>query len=255
MNRNKYLKRIDQLGFSNFLRYTWHQKTKRPKSGTFELRSPHALHPLTCRGGTSDIDVFKHIYVIREYACLDWLENPELIIDCGANAGFSTSYFLSRFPGAKVVAVEPDPGNFEALRNNTAWSGERCDAVQAGVWSKCCGLMFSEEPFGDGREWAVSVREAGPNESPAVKAVDVASLIERSGLERVSLLKIDIEGSEAAVFDGSHRQWIDQVDHIIIELHGDSCSKIYQHAVEEAGFESEVVGGLTLSRRRTAIAR
>lgn len=249
IRHNKYLQRIDNLGLGNFLAYTWHQKTKLPKRGEFTLASRHAAHPLICRGGTSDIDVFKHIYVICEYACLNALREPRLILDCGANGGFSTAYLLHRFPSARVVAVEPDPGNFALLLKNTAPFGERCKPVRAGVWSKSCGLVFAEEPFGDGREWARRVREAGPQEVPAVAAVDVATLLLESGCERIALLKIDIEGSEAAVFDGSHVAWLDRVDNVIIELHGEECTRLYHAAVDAAGFESRTVGGLTLSRR------
>lgn len=203
-----------------------------------------------CRAfSSSDIDVFKHIFVLREYHCLDELSAPELIIDCGANAGFSTAYFLTRFPEAKVIAVEPDPGNFESLARNVAPCGARCETVEAGVWSKPCGLKFPEIPFGDGREWARSVREATADETPDVKAVDIGSLLQQSGGTRISLLKIDIEGSEETVFSGSHTAWLDRVDHLIIELHGEECTRLYLEAVTKAGFESRVVGGLMLSTR------
>lgn len=247
--KNKYLQRIENLGFTNFLSYTWHQKTKLPKSGRFILASKHVETPLTCRGGSSDIDVFKHIYVIREYSCLDGLNNLGLVIDCGANGGFSTVYLLNRFPLAKVIAIEPDPGNFEILLENVSHYGDSCEAMQVGVWSKTCGLMFSEAIFGDGREWARSVREACAGETPAVSAVDIGSVLAQSEFDRISLLKIDIEGSESAVFSGSHLEWIDRVDNIIIELHGDECSEIYLTAANAAGFESRVVGGLMLSQR------
>lgn len=246
---NKYLRRIETLGLGNFLSYTWHQKTKRPKSGHFFLGSKHAAHSLLCRGGSSDIDVFKHIYVIREYSCLDNLKEPSLIIDCGANGGFSTAYLLNRFPQAEVIAIEPDLGNFEILSRNIAPYAGRGKAVHAGVWSKCCGLVFPEEIFGDGREWARSVREVRSKETPDVEAVDIGSLLASSGHERISLLKIDIEGSEAAVFSGSHVEWIDRVDNLIIELHGDECTKLYLDAANAAGFKSRVVGGLMFSQR------
>lgn len=37
----------------------------------------------------------------------------------GANAGFSTALFKLLFPNATVVSLEPDPGNYEALKRNT----------------------------------------------------------------------------------------------------------------------------------------
>jgi len=250
-SKNKYLKRIENLGFKNFLRYTAHQKTKLPRSGEFSLKSKHAAYPLTCRGGSSDIDVFKHIYVIREYECLDNITTPNLIIDCGANAGFSTSYFLNRFPEANVIAVEPDPQNFKLLERNIVSYGTRCKAIQAGIWSKTCGLRFSEMPFGDGREWAHSVREALPGESHDVPAIDIESLLNQSGFDRISILKIDIEGSEGILFLENYASWLDRVDHLVIELHGDACTHTYLKAVNRFGFSSEALEGLTVSHHPT----
>lgn len=246
---SKYIRRIRNLGFSNFLRYTWHQKTKLPTNGEFVLRSKICEFPLLCRARTRDIDVFKHMFVVREYACLDFLSRAELIVDCGANAGFSSACLLSLFPDAQLIAVEPDPGNYNMLKKNTAAFGTRCTSVNAGVWSKNCGLKFSEEPFGDGREWAISVREAKEGEQADIQGVDIHALLAMSPCSRISLLKIDIEGSERELFQSNSASWLEHVDNIIIELHGDECSQLYLDAVSRAGFQSTVAGSLMLSRR------
>jgi hypothetical protein len=43
--------------------------------------------------GSSDLHVFRQIFVEREYGCLDDLADVRLIIDCGANAGYSSGSF------------------------------------------------------------------------------------------------------------------------------------------------------------------
>lgn len=249
---SKYRQRIRQLGFSSFVRYFWYKKTRLPKSGHFKVTSRKSKYPLTCRAGSTDIDVFKHIYVIGEYDCLESLLQPDLIIDCGANAGFSSSYFLNQFPTATVMAVEPDPGNFEMLKLNTDCLKNRCHCFQAGIWGESCGLVLCNSPQGDGREWARSVRKAMPAETPDVTAIGVRELLEQSGKPRISLLKIDIEGSELPLFSGDCSSWLPCVDHIIIELHGPECTRAYLNAVTAAGFTSTEVGGLTWSTRVTS---
>lgn len=62
---------------------------------TFTLWTRCARYPLRCRANTSDIDVFYGVFVLREYACLDDVEDATLIVDCGANVGYSAAYFLS----------------------------------------------------------------------------------------------------------------------------------------------------------------
>jgi FkbM family methyltransferase len=248
----KYRNRIRQLGFPSFVKYFWHQKTGLPGRDHFKLTSRKSRYPLVCRARTTDIDVFKHIYVVGEYDCLETLQDPQLIIDCGANAGFSTSYFLNRFPDVAVIAIEPDPGNFGMLLRNTAPFGDRSQCHQAGIWDKSCGLILCDSPQGDGREWARTVREAGAGEIPDVKALGIRELLDLSGKPRISLLKIDIEGSELPLFSGDCSSWLPYVDHIIIELHGPECTRKYLETVGAAGFTSVVVGGLTWSSNTTS---
>lgn len=253
--RHKYLDRIENLGFANFVRYMAHKKTGLPRSGTYRLFSRHAPVPLLCRGGSSDIDVFKHVFVLREYASIADIDEPDFIVDCGANAGYSAAYFLSTYPRAHLVAIEPDPGNFRMLELNTAAFGDRCERLQAGIWSGPCGLRVVDSPVGDGREWARGVAVAGPGEQADIQAVGVADVLAASRFERISLLKVDIEGAEAVLFGPGSEDWLDKVDNIAVELHGDDCSRIYHAAVDPAGFVSEQRGGLTLSRRRSDPAR
>lgn len=253
--RHKYLDRIENLGFSNFVRYMAHKKTGLPRSGMYSLFSRNAPTPLLCRGGSSDIDVFKHVFVLREYQAIDDIGEPDFIVDCGANAGYSSAYFLSVYPRAHLVAIEPDSGNFRMLELNTAGFGDRCERLQAGIWSEPCGLRVVDSPVGDGREWARGVVVAGPGEQADIQAVGVADVLARSRFERISLLKVDIEGAEAVLFGPGAEEWLDRVDNIAIELHGDECTRIYHEAVDPAGFVSEQRGGLTLSRRSVSATR
>lgn len=81
--------------------------------------------PIFYRPGTSDLDVYTQVFDTLEYRCLDHVISPGLIIDCGANVGFTSAYLLSRHPSARVIAVEPDASNYLALRANLAQFGVR----------------------------------------------------------------------------------------------------------------------------------
>src|SRR5262249_54939154 len=81
---------------------------------TIRTLHPRQLyHPLLFRSNSSDISVFSQIFVQMEYASLinQMKGNVGLVVDLGANVGFSSAYFLSAFPDAHVIAVEPDPQN------------------------------------------------------------------------------------------------------------------------------------------------
>lgn len=199
------------------------------------LYSKHARHPVYARAGTSDLDVFRQIFVHREYRCLDGLPEADLVIDCGANVGYSAAYFLSRFPAATVIAVEPDPGNFAQLERNLALYARRVQVLNTAIWSHAVRMLISEAAHGDNREWARTVRETRPGESGGMQAVDIGTLLARSGRQRISVLKIDIEGAEKAVFDAPC-PWLRCVDNLVIELHSPECEASFFRAIDGAGF-------------------
>jgi FkbM family methyltransferase len=213
------------------------------------LSSRYAKFPLYCRPGTSDIDVFHGIFISREYRCLDNNRDVELIIDCGANAGYSSAYFLSRFSNASVIAIEPDPENFAMLEANLAPYAGRFRALRSAVWSRQVGLVISELPFGDGREWARTVRETRTGEEPAMVAIDIGTLFKESGYDRISILKVDIEGAESIVFSSNYETWIGKVDTIVIELHNETCEAVFRNAICNLNVEMSRCDELTVCKK------
>jgi FkbM family methyltransferase len=209
------------------------------------LRSKYADHPLICRRNTSDARVFYQVFARKQYSCFDDLVGVDLILDCGANVGYASAYLLSRHRQATVVAIEPDAGNFETLTRNLSPYGSRGRAIRAGVWPRRCGLIVSEAVRG--AEWGVEVREARPDELPQLSAVDIESLMSDAGRSRISILKIDIEGSERALFSGEC-SWLDRVDNLAIEFHGADCEQIFMDAVRGRGFNLSRSTELTVCR-------
>jgi FkbM family methyltransferase len=216
------------------------------------LSTAHARYPLRCRPRTSDADVFRQMFVVRELSCLDDLEGAGLILDCGANVGYASAYLLSRFPGSEVIAVEPDLDNFRLLDLNLSPYASSATILRSAVWSHATRLTFTESPYRDGREWARQVRECRPGEE-GFQAVDIGSLLAGSGHDRIFILKVDIEGAEGVVFAANYEAWIERVDNIVVELHDDSyfgdCTSIFSRAVAGRGFAVTRHQLLTLCRR------
>jgi FkbM family methyltransferase len=218
------------------------------------LTSEFAEHPLMCRPDTSDRAVFDQIFTFREYSCLDDVGEAGLIVDCGAYVGYSSAYFLTRFPRGEVIAVEPDPESFELLCENLSPYGDRVTLLRAAVWSHPTPLTLAETKYRDGREWSRQVRECRSGEIAAFPAVEIGDLLDGSKYDRISVLKIDIEGAEAQVFSSPSVSWIDRVDHLIIEIHDDSDfgnnTARFEQAVAGRGFAISRSGELTVCKRR-----
>jgi FkbM family methyltransferase len=180
------------------------------------------------------------------------------VIDCGANVGYSSAFFLSQFPSCHVVAVEPDPDNFAMLQRNLIAYGDRVTLVSAGIWPHSAPLALSKGGYRDGREWSIQVRPCEPNEEADLQGVSIESLLVSSGFDRISLLKIDIEGAEAVLFR-DNVDWLDRVDAMAIELHDDSqfgkATDVFYSAMRGRGFEFSSSGELTICRRPSRTPR
>jgi len=218
-----------------------------------------AIYPLCVRAQSSDPVVYEQVFVEREYECLGDIGDVRLAIDCGANVGYSSAYFLSRYPSCRVLAVEPDPGNFAMLRRNLAMYGSRATPIRAAVWSRVTPLAISGEKYRDGREWTRQVRLCGAGDSADVEGVDIETLLTASEDPRPLLLKMDIEGAEAVVFAENYESWLEKTDVIAIELHDDSefgnASEVFFSAINGRGFDVSHSGELTICRRSCPAGR
>lgn len=206
--------------------------------------SPHLRHPVAVRPGTSDKMVFDQIFVDREYRCLDGLKNVSTILDCGANVGYSAAYLLSRYKGARLLAVEPDTANFAALQANIAPYADRATCIRGAVWDRETTLQFDDATTGQGDEWGRQMKEGEGN----VPAFDIPALMKMAGFSRVGLLKIDVEGAEREMFADASA-WLPLVDNMVIELHGDEASRIFHKAIEPYGFTVTRCDELTVCLR------
>ena len=250
------------LGCRGALQYLVQERRLRRGSITepYTLFTKLAHFPLKVRPCTSDISVFRQIFIEREYACLDDISNVGLIVDCGANVGYSSAYLLSQFPMSHVICVEPDPSNFAMLKENLQPYGDRAVVIQAGVWSHPTELKISEVPYRDGGKWAVQVVENSDRQAGGIRAIDIGSLLKDSDFQRVSILKMDIEGAEVIVFSKNYEYWLSRVDNFIVELHDDTvfgpASDLVTSKVAEHGdFHVSRCGELTVFKLNNQVSQ
>jgi FkbM family methyltransferase len=134
------------------------------------------------------------IEAIFRQGCYEFTSaNPTpLIIDCGANIGLSCIYFKRRYPASRIVAFEPDPALFAALRANARSFGLRDLALyNQAVWISNTSLPFWAEGAFSGR-LALPGDRAGLIQVPAMR---LRNLLDQP----VELLKLDVEGAELPV--------------------------------------------------------
>ena len=217
------------------------------RAGEGSLRLKGLPHPVAFRPGTSDVYAIRNVFTREEYP-LAGLQGVRSILDCGANIGAASIWFLRAFPEARLAAVEPDPGNFALLRRNLAPYGGRAAAVQAAVWPSGAPLRLRRGAFRDGLEWSSQVAPPSGGEGGDVRAVTIPQLMSGHGFGEIDLLKIDIERSEIALFSGGCGEWLPRVRNILIELHDGECREAFFRALAGCRYRLEEGKAVTACR-------
>lgn len=198
---------------------------------------PGSARHLQVRLGTSDINVFVHIFRWGEYAW-EFAESPRVIVDAGAYTGLSTAFFALRYPAAKIIAIEPDEANFQLLQRNTA-AFANVQAVRAALWVEGGSVALADPGYGP---WGLRLADPGLAErglagsagaGTTVPAITMDDVLRDYQLDTIDLLKVDIEGSEKELFAMAD-SWIGRVDAICLELHDrfkPGCSRAFYRAV------------------------
>jgi FkbM family methyltransferase len=178
----------------------WHVLGLKAKWGPFEALRMRVRFPLDGNAlsaivaDRSELQVLREVFVRQEYA-LPGVVAPKLIVDAGSNVGFSVLYFRSRFPAARIVAVEPDAATFARLRENTEGLGG-VELVNAAMSDRDGDATL----YAGSESWAMSlIPGADRTRREAVRAVTLDSLVDELSLGCIDVLKLDIEGAEIPV--------------------------------------------------------
>ena len=152
------------------------------------------------------VDIFKN----RSYFFRTDTPSP-VIYDCGANVGVSVAYFKSLYPGARVVAFEPDEEIYGYLSRNLSRNNllENVVLHNAAVWTHSKGVAFASDGADGGH---VEERSGGGT----VPSVDLREML--LGEERVDLLKMDIEGAETVIIP-TLKHVLNRVRNLFCEYH------------------------------------
>jgi len=197
-------------------------------------------YPIYLRRNSTDFYIFTQIFYSEEYNFI-FDETPNTIIDCGANIGLSTIYFKTKFPEAKIIAIEPDKTNFDLLIKNTEnYSDITC--INGAIWNSSINLELLDLNLG---EWAYMTKEGDEAISNPIQGYTISEIMKLSNIETIDLLKIDIEGAEKEVFTKNYSNWLASVKNIIIELHDrlvENASKSFFKAIIDYNFSLSIKG-------------
>jgi FkbM family methyltransferase len=230
------------MGFPSALKFELSWSLKQPQ---VEVKIPGYPCPFEIRRNESDYSVFSTIFLDRE---LDEFipVAPKLIIDGGANVGYSTAYYANHYPQAKIIAIEPSSENCRRIKQHCA-AFENVTVVEGGLWSQS-GFLHIVNP--EDPAWAYRCELVDRLRNDTFPAFTMEQMISSSGEARCDLLKLDVEGAEEQLFAAG--DWVDRVDAVLVEVHSDAALAAIRARAD--GFDTSYCGEKLLLRRESPVA-
>jgi FkbM family methyltransferase len=171
-------------------------------------------------------------------------DNPEpVIIDAGAYIGMATMYFKKNYPGAKVIAIEPNPTAFKILEKNI-WENDlrNVETHQIALASEAGTRDFFFDETDDQWYSTGSFTEGAWTKTQTSQKISVPTRPLSDFLdEPVEFLKIDIEGAEQEVLFAAGEKIL-QVKQMMVEFHpinGQSIEEILEF-LKQHGFKTSL---------------
>lgn len=181
------------------------------------------------------------------------LRGGDCVFDVGANIGLFTIFVAQQIANARILAFEPAPPLFEILTTNTAWCGGEVQLFACGLSSRRGHAELTFYPhssgmssfYADERQEKAALRTLMRNElahrRPGVEEVmryeeellerrferevwscplrTLSDVVREHGIDRIDLLKVDVEKSEADVLAGiAERDW-KKIRQMALEVH------------------------------------
>ena len=166
------------------------------------------------------------------------LRDGDCVIDAGANIGLASLWFASQAKGLKQLAIEPNPEVCEALRRNVPAAvtvvqcalGDAAGEAELGYdrFVSSTGSLVPPPELDAGalgRDLGVPRLVAAgiklvrrlARRTVTVPVRTLSEIIAEQQLQRVDLLKVDVEGVEARVLAGlGERDWL-KVRQLVVE--------------------------------------
>ena len=137
------------------------------------------------------------MFVWRKY-----LKPGDIFVDIGANVGIYTIFALDL--GAKVIACEPDPHNYQRILEHLKLNGYDAEVLNVAVADRA-GILRLTQGLDSYNHLVL-----GGEELERAIEVSAMPLDDILGERRVAGVKIDVEGAERLVMAGAERALSEQ---------------------------------------------
>lgn len=216
--------------------------------GPVRLGIRGVAEPLLCRPRTMDPITLWDAFFSAYHLPLPGMQVRSVILDLGANAGYTATSLATRYPHARVIAVEMDADNAAVCARNVAQFGDRCEVVHAAIWSAGGSVSYGGRNVHD-----FAIGSSSSTSSLSAPAITIDDVMDQRSIATVDYVKMDIEGAEASVLQPPIA-WAGRVNGLSMEVHPPATFEWCREVLTGAGFECsphpEHLAGLVAVRGR-----
>lgn len=204
--------------------------------------------------GNDDMSVIDEFFVDKMYRTIEPIvaNTKNIILDIGAHIGCFSVYARKLNSVSPIIAIEPEPNNFELLKENLKLN--HCKDVTVKQMALIKSNVMLSEVASNATKSKHLIEEKDPSTSPPaggsaqddeikivtlylnkdshnhstfyetknsilVTAINLEELIRKNKLEKIGILKIDIEGEEFSVIKNIKPDTWNLIENIILEYH------------------------------------
>lgn len=185
---------------------------------------------------------YNEMFVNGQYECYG-IKNLDTVFDIGANNGLFSLYLLKN-GCKKVYAFEPNDITEKNIKSILK-DYDNYELIKKAVYTHDNGLTFytSESNTTIGSISKDHVLGQGFAVETHVPSISLKSFIEKTGIKKIDLIKMDIEGAEYDVIDNLEDEIFNITDSFLIEYHSnkDGIAKKMIDRIVSHGFEVDQI--------------
>lgn len=212
--------------------------------------------------------MYKEVFLDNDYLKQGiTLQDGACVIDAGANIGLFSLMVNSRFNDVKIFAFEPIPATYERLRNNFENHRIKGQIYNRGLSDKEEVVEFTHYPnmsgisgrfsntetdvlaaknvvnsyindgnSGNSKEIEQLIKYRYETENHSCELTTISKIIRENNLEKIDLLKIDVEKSELLVLNGIVDKDWNKIEQLVLEVDTKEHKEKVIHILESKGY-------------------
>jgi len=167
----------------------------------------------------ADKSVMTEIFELGEYKDIEQIVKSAKapIIDSGAQAGFFSLYCRALNMDTLIYAIEPSESNLESLEENLSMNNIKGVEIVPAALANKSGLRDFYISTDTHNHSLFKVLTPQITKTSKIKTYSLDDFLKEQGIDEVSLLKLDIEGSEYEVLN-NFTSWY-KINNIVLEYH------------------------------------